>query len=232
MKDHREERIQVVLADDHRIVRQGLRLILSQQPDIVVVGEASNGYEALDLANRLHPAVVVMDIAMPECNGLQATRLIRQQCPQSQVLILSMHRDTPYVRETLRAGARGYVLKGCLDTDFAAAVRAVARGDSFLSPAISSTVLEDYREHVGDPVDSVTPRELQLLTMLADGKTSKDIARELKISVYTVDTHRSRLMRKLKLRTIGEVIRFALQRGLISLSEVDTEKPNLPEPLA
>ena len=217
MTAYREERIRVVLADDHRIVRQGLRLILAQQPDIAVVGEAADGREAVELTCRLVPNVVVMDISMPECSGLQAARLIRQQCPESHILILSMHRESAYIRETLRSGAKGYVLKGCLDTDFATAVRAVARGEAFLSPAVSTTVLEDYREHVGDPLDLVTPRELQLLIKLAEGKTSKDIAKELKISVYTVDTHRSRLMRKLKLRSIGEVIRFALQRGLISL---------------
>jgi len=137
-----------------------------------------------------------------------------------------MHNETPYVRETLRAGAKGYVLKGCIDSDFATAVRAVARGQSFLSPAISTTVLQDYREQMGDPLNSVTPRELQLLRMLAEGKTSKDIASELRLSVYTVDTHRSRVMRKLKLRSIGDVIRFALMQGLISLGGAEPPKPN------
>jgi DNA-binding NarL/FixJ family response regulator len=219
MKEHRAEPIRVVLADDHRIVRQGLCLILAQDPDITVVGEAADGHEAVELATKLKPHVVVMDIGMPGCNGLQATRLIRQQCPECQIMILSMYSDAPYVRETLRAGAKGYILKGCLDVDLPAAVRAVARGEAVLSPGVSNAVLDDYREHVRDPIDGVTPRELQLLTLLAEGKTSKDIAKELNISVYTVDAHRSRVMRKLKLRTIGEVVRFALQRGLISLRE-------------
>ena len=212
-----KDQIRVVIADDHKIVRQGLNLILSQQPDVTVVGEASDGRAAVELTAQLNPTVVVLDLSMPGCSGLEATRTIRQQCPQSQVLILSMHRETPYVRETLRAGAKGYVLKGCIDSDLVTAVRAVARGEAYLSPAISNTVIEEYRDNVQDPLNSVTPRELQLLKMLADGKTSKEIATELRISVYTVDAHRSRLMKKLKLRTIGEVIRFAIQRGLVSL---------------
>jgi DNA-binding NarL/FixJ family response regulator len=129
-----------------------------------------------------------------------------------------MHKDAPYVRETLRAGAKGYLLKDSIDSDLVVAVRAVARGEGFLSPAISATVLDDYQKHVTDPLDSVTPRERQLLQMLAEGKTSKDIATELAISIYTVDAHRSRIMKKLGLRTIGELVRFAIERGLIPLS--------------
>lgn len=212
-------RIRILLADDHKIVRQGFRLILAQQADLEVVGEASNGREALELAERLKPDVVILDIAMPVVNGVEACRSIRQQCPECNILVLSMHKDAPYVRETLRAGARGYLLKDAIDRDLVTAVRAVARGEAFLSPAISSTVLEDYQKHVSDPLDQITPRERQLLQMLAEGKTSKDIATELDISVYTVDAHRSRIMKKLKLRSIGELVRFAIQRGLIPLHD-------------
>jgi DNA-binding NarL/FixJ family response regulator len=206
------------LADDHAVVRQGFRLILAQQPDLKVVGEAANGREALALAHRLKPDVVVIDIAMPELNGVEATRLIRQECPECSVLVLSMHKDAPYVRETLRAGAKGYLLKDAIDGELVTAVRAVARGEGFLSPQVSATVLADYQKHVGDPLDLITPRERQLLQMLAEGRTSKDIASELKISVYTVDAHRSRIMKKLQLRSIGELVRFAIQRGLVPLS--------------
>jgi DNA-binding NarL/FixJ family response regulator len=202
------------LADDHSIVRQGFRLILSQQPDVDVVGEAATGRQAVDLATSLEPDVVILDIAMPEINGVEATRLIRQNCPRVAVLILSMHSDAVYVRETLRAGAKGYLLKDSVDGDLIAAVRALARGEGFLSPAVSGTVLDDYQKHVTDPLDLITNRERQILQMLAEGKTSKEIASDLDISVYTVDAHRSRVMKKLQLRTIGELIRFAMQRGL------------------
>jgi DNA-binding NarL/FixJ family response regulator len=202
------------LADDHRVVRQGFRLILSQQADIQVVGEASSGRETVDLALRLEPDLVVLDIAMPDMNGVEATRLLRQNCPRTRILILSMHKDPTYIRESLRAGAKGYLLKDAIDGDFVAAVRAVARGDGFLSPEISGTVLEDYQRHVTDPLDLITNRERQVLQLLAAGRTSKQIAAELDISVYTVDAHRGRVMKKLQLRTIGEVIRFAIDRGL------------------
>jgi DNA-binding NarL/FixJ family response regulator len=209
-----ERPVRILLADDHGIVRQGFRLILSQQPDIQVVGEASTGRQAVDLAVALQPDIAILDIAMAEINGVEATRLIRQNCPRVAVLILSMHSDAVYVRESLRAGARGYLLKDAIDGDLVAAVRALARGEAFLSPAISATVLDDYQKHVTDPLDLITNRERQILQKLAEGKTSKDIAVELDISVYTVDAHRSRIMKKLQLKTIGELIRFAIQRGL------------------
>ena len=209
--------IRILLADDHRVVRQGFRLILSQHSDMEVVGEASGGREAVDLTLRLEPNVVILDIAMGDLNGVEAARLIRQNSPRSAVLILSMHKDAVYVRESLRAGAKGYLLKDAIDGDLVAAVRAVARGDGFLSPEISGTVLDDYQKHVTDPLDLITPRERQLLQMLAEGKTSKDIAAQLQISIYTVDAHRSRIMKKLQLRSIGDLVRFALQRGIIPL---------------
>jgi two-component system response regulator NreC len=210
--------IRVLLADDHGVVRQGFRLILAQHDDVEVVGEAVNGREAVDLARKLTPDVVILDIAMPELNGVDATRLIRQELPECNVLVLSMHKDAAYVRETLRAGAKGYLLKDSIDGDLVKAVRAVAAGEGFLSPGISATVLSDYQKHVSDPLDLITPRERQLLQMLAEGKTSKDIASELKISIYTVDAHRSRIMKKLQLRSIGDLVRFAFQRGLIPLT--------------
>lgn len=215
---NKSRKTRILLVDDHHLVRRGFRLILSQHPDLDVVGESSNGHQALEMAVQLKPDVIVLDIAMPGCNGVEATRLLRQNCPGSAILILSMHKDAPYVRETLRAGAKGYLLKDSIDSDLARAVLAVARGEAFLSPAISATVLADYEKHVTDPLDQITPRERELLQLLAEGKTSKDIAAELDISVYTVDAHRSRIMKKLQLRTIGELVRFAIERGLISIT--------------
>lgn len=207
----------VLLVDDHHLVRRGFRLILSQHPDLEVVGECSNGNEALEMYRRLRPDVVVMDIAMPECNGVEATRLLRQNFPGCAVLILSMYKDAPYVRETLRAGAKGYLLKDSIDSDLVRAVRAVAKGEAFLSPAISATVLADYEKHVTDPLDQITSREREILQLLAEGMTSKEIASDLNISVYTVDAHRGRIMKKLGLRTIGDLVRFAIERGLITV---------------
>jgi two-component system response regulator NreC len=147
-------------------------------------------------------------------NGVEAARQIKQHCPATNILILTMHKDAIYLRESLRAGARGYLLKDSIDKDLIDAVRAVARGEGFLSPAVSATVLDDYQKHVTNPLDLITNRERQILQMLAEGKTSKDIASELNISVYTVDAHRSRILKKLGLRAIGDLVRFALQNGL------------------
>ena len=215
MDSTKSQRIRVLLADDHRVVRQGFRLILSQQPDVEVVGEASGGREAVDMCIRLEPNVAIMDIAMPEVNGVEATRLMRQNCPRTAVLILSMHKNAVYVRETLRAGAKGYLLKDAIDGDLVAAVRSLARGEGFLSPEVSAMVLDDYQKHVTDPLDLITNRERQILQMLGTGKTSKQIAAELDVSVYTVDAHRSRMMKKLSLRSIGEAVKFAIERGLV-----------------
>ncbi|MBI4909654.1 MAG: response regulator transcription factor [Acidobacteria bacterium] len=209
-----QRRVRVLLADDHGVVRQGFRLLLARYPDIEVIAEASNGREALDLCVQLAPDVVILDVAMPEMNGVEATRLIRQNCPTTNVLVLTMHKDAIYLRECLRAGARGYLLKDSIDKDLIDAVRAVARGEGFLSPAVSATVLDDYQKHVTNPLDLITGRERQVLQMLAQGKTSKDIASELNISVYTVDAHRSRILKKLGLRSIGDLVRFAMQNGL------------------
>ncbi len=207
--------IRVFLADDHTMVRQGFRLILSSQPDIEIVGEAGNGREAVELAEKLHPDVIVMDVAMPELNGIEATRRLAASSPRSRVLALSMHKDSVYVREILRAGARGYLLKDSIDSDLVSAVRAVARGDGYLSPGVSDAVLTDYRRHVTDPLDLLTSREREVLQLIAEGKTNKEIASSLKLSVYTVDAHRGRIMEKLNLHSTGELVRFAVRNGLI-----------------
>lgn len=208
-------KIRVLLADDHAIVRQGFRLILAAQADMEIVGEAGNGREAVELAEHLHPDIVVMDVAMPELNGIEATRRLARAAPHSRVLALSMHKDSVYVREILRAGAKGYLLKDSIDRDLLAAVRAVAAGEGYLSPGVSEAVLSDYRRHVSDPLDLLSSREREVLQMIAEGKTNKEIASALNLSVYTVDAHRGRIMEKLNLHSMGELVRFAMRHGLI-----------------
>ena len=207
-------KIQILLADDHAIVRQGFKLILNQQPDMEVIGEASDGLEAVRQVLELRPALVIMDIAMPRVNGVEATRRIIENCPDCKILILSMHKDTVYVRETLRAGAKGYLLKESIDEDLLRAVRAVAQGDGFLSPEVSGTVLNDYQK-VEDPFDLLTAREREVMQMLAEGKVAKEIATALDISVHTVDAHRGRIMKKMGLHSSTEIVRFAMRKGLI-----------------
>lgn len=207
--------IRILLADDHALVRQGFRMILEAQKDMQIVGQAGNGREAVELAEKLHPDVVIMDVAMPELNGIEATRRLAASSPRTRVLALSMHKDSVYVREILRAGARGFLLKDSGDADLVAAVRAVAKGEGYLSPAVSDAVLTDYRRHVTDPIDLLTSREREVLQMIAEGKTNKEIATALNLSVYTVEAHRGRLMEKLNLHSTGELVRFALRNGLI-----------------
>ncbi|HZU25022.1 MAG TPA: response regulator transcription factor [Bryobacteraceae bacterium] len=205
----------ILLADDHVLVRQGFKMILSAQPDLQIVGEAGNGREVLELAEKLQPDVVIMDVTMPELNGIEATRRLADVAPRARVLALSMHKDAVYVREILRAGARGYLLKDSADSDLIAAVRSIAKGEAWLSPAVSDAVLTDYRRHVTDPLDLLTSREREVLQMIAEGKTNKEIATALNLSVYTVEAHRGRIMEKLNLHSTGELVRFALRAGLI-----------------
>ena len=209
------KRIRVLLADDHAVVRQGFKMILSAQPDMEIVGEAGNGREAVELAEQLRPDIVVMDVAMPELNGIEATRRLAASVPHARVVALSMHKDSVYVREILRAGARGYLLKDSVAADLVSAIRAVARGEGYLSPAVSNAVLDDYRRHVTNPIDLLTSREREVLQMLAEGKTNKEIAVVLNLSVYTVDAHRGRIMEKLNVHSINELVRFAVRNGLI-----------------
>ncbi len=210
------KKIRVLLADDHKILRQGVRLLIDSQADMEVVGEAKTGREAIEEVRRLTPDVVVMDVSMPELNGIEGTRQICDEMKHTRVLALSMHKDAVYVREILRAGARGYLLKDSEDDDLVRAIRCVQRGEAFLSPAISDAVLSDYRKHVSNPVDLLTSREREILTMVADGKTNKDIANALNLSVYTVESHRGSVMEKLNLHNAGDIVRFALRNGLTS----------------
>ena len=190
-------------------------MILGAQPDMEIVGEAGNGHQAIELADQLKPDVIVMDVAMPELNGIEATRRIGESAPHARVLALSMHKDSVYVREVLRAGARGYLLKDSVAGDLVSAVRSVARGEGYLSPGVSDAVLDDYRKHVTNPIDLLSSREREVLQMLAEGKTNKEIATVLNLSVYTIDAHRGRIMEKLNLHSINELVRFAVRNGLI-----------------
>lgn len=207
-------KIRILLTDDHAVVRQGFKLILNQQPDLEVIGEAGSAVEALRAIGDLKPDLVIMDIGMPEVNGVEAMRRIEENYPGTKVLILSMHKDAVYVREALRAGAKGYLLKESIDQDLLRAVRAVATGAAFLSPEVSGTVLQEIRQ-LQDPLDTLTARERQILQMLAEGKVAKEVATELDVSIYTVDAHRGRIMKKLGLRSSTELVRFAMRKGII-----------------
>lgn len=210
------KKIRILLADDHAILRKGVRMMIDSEPDLEVVGEAKTGREAIDEARNLKPDIVLMDVSMPELNGIEGTRRICEELTQTKVIGLSMHRDSVYVREILRAGARGYLLKDSEDDDLIRAIRAVARGEAFLSPAVSDAVLSDYRKHVSNPVDLLTSREREVLTMIAEGKTNKEIANALNLSVYTIESHRGSVMDKLNLHNTGDIVRFALRNGLMS----------------
>ncbi len=208
--------IKILLVDDHTVVRKGIRMILSAQPDMEVVAEAKNGLEATVEAKRTQPDVVIMDVNMEGLNGIEGTRRVAEVSPRSRVLALSMHRDAVYVREMLRAGAKGYLVKDADDDALLDAVRAVARGEAYLSPSVADAVLTDYRKHVTNPIDLLTAREREVLQLIAEGKTNKDIANQLTLSVYTVEAHRSRLMEKLNLHSTGDLVRFAIRNGIIS----------------
>lgn len=209
--------IRILLVDDHAILREGLRALLSYYPDVEVVGEAEDGLQAIEYVESLSPDIVLMDIAMPGMNGLEATRRIRQKHPNVHVLILTQYEDQPYVLNLLRAGVSGYVLKRALGVDLINALRAVARGESFLYPPVATTVLEQLRQSdMGaiQDVKTLTSREQEILHRVASGETSRQIALALNISVKTVEWHRSNLMSKLDVRSVAELVRYAIEQGL------------------
>ncbi|MFN9754439.1 MAG: response regulator [bacterium] len=210
------KKIRILLVDDHTVVRRGIRMILSAQPDMEVVAEGKNGFEAIEAAGKTQPDVVIMDVNMEGMNGIEGARRIVESLPRCRVLALSMHRDAVYVREMLKAGAKGYLVKDADDDALLDAVRAVARGDAYLSPSVADSVLTDYRRHVTNPMDLLTAREREELQLIAEGQTNKDIASQLSLSVYTVEAHRGRLMEKLNLHSTGELVRFAMRNGFIS----------------
>ena len=210
-----QEVITILLADDHAVVRNGFRHLLAAQWDMEVVGEAAYGLEALRKAEELQPQVAVMDVTMPGLNGIEATRRLASVSPRTRVLALSMHKDSVYVREILRAGAKGYLLKDSSEADFLEAVRAVAHGKGYLSTEVSEAVIDDYRRHVTNPIDLLSTREREVLQHIAESRTNKEIAAALHLSVYTVEAHRGRIMEKLNLHSIGELVRFAVRNGLV-----------------
>ena len=209
----------VVLADDHAVVRDGLRVLLEAQSDISVVGDAANGRQAVRLALQLHPDVVVMDIAMPELNGIEATQQIHDASPSTQVLILSMHSTAEHIFRALQAGARGYLLKDSAGAEVVAAVRAVHAGRRYLGQKIASAVLDDYisERHRSSPLDSLSPRERQILQLVVEGKSSAEAAALLFLSPKTVDTYRSRMMQKLGIGDLPSLVKFAIQHGITQL---------------
>jgi two-component system, NarL family, response regulator NreC len=215
------EQIRILLSDDHNILRDGMRLLLERQPGFVVVGEASDGRETLDLAQNHQPDVVVMDIAMPNMNGIEATRRITEKHPRMGVVILSMHYDESYVIRSLKAGARAYLLKDAMKSELISAIHAVAEGRSFFSPKISRILQEDYVQALGrkgadDSYELLTSREREILQLVAEGKTNKEIAGTLNLSLYTVDTHRTHILQKLNLHSVPEVILYSVRKGIIS----------------
>ncbi|MBI1355178.1 MAG: response regulator [Acidobacteria bacterium] len=208
-------KIRLLLVDDHELVRHGLVVFLNGQEGYEVVGEASTGREAIELAEELRPDIVIMDVTMPEMGGVEATRRIRERLPSTRVIALSMHRDSVYVREILRAGADGYLLKESRSNDMLAAIQAVSNGEGYISPAVSQAVLEDYRKQAKAPIDLLTARERDVLQLVAEGFTNKQIAQKLNLSVYTAEGYRGRIMEKLNLHSTGELVRFAMRSGLI-----------------
>jgi two-component system response regulator NreC len=214
----------VLLVDDHVVVRQGLKALLADEPDIEVIGEASNGREALDRLAELEPDVVLMDISMPGLNGIEATRQIQQRYPDVRVVVLSMHANEEYVFQVLQAGASGYVLKQSDSLEVLTAIRAAVAGGSFLSPPISRTVIEDYVRRAeargqADDLEMLTSREREVLQLLAEGRSNREIAEELSISIKTVETHRSNMMNKLGLGSKTELVKYALRKGWAMLDE-------------
>jgi DNA-binding NarL/FixJ family response regulator len=208
--------ISVLIADDHGIVRSGLRMLLDRQTDINVVGEADDGVEALELAQAAHPDVAVLDVSMPRMTGLQAAREIVSYAPETRVLLLSMHDDERYFFEGLEAGAAGYVLKRAADTDLIDAVRTVATGQTFLSGETQRSLMRDWLDGRRDEhSDQLTPRELEVVKLIAEAHTNRQIADTLKLSEKTVESHRANLLSKLGMRDRVELVRYAIRRGLV-----------------
>jgi two-component system, NarL family, response regulator NreC len=213
--------VRILLADDHIVMRNGLRLLLERQPHLQVVGEAADGRQAVALSESANPDVVIMDIAMPNLNGIEAARQIVNRNPRTAIAILSMHSDESYVIRALKAGARAYLLKDSAEADLLAAVRALTEGKSFFSPAISKILVEDYMRQLEsrgaeDTYELLTNREREILQLLAEGRTNKEVANMLNLSLYTVETHRMHILQKLNLHSVPELILYAVRKGIIA----------------
>jgi DNA-binding NarL/FixJ family response regulator len=213
--------IRILLADDHNIMRRGLRLLLERQPGFEVVAEAADGREAAERAEATRPDIVILDIAMPNMGGIEAAQRIRALLPQAAIVILSMHSDEGYVLRALKVGAKGYLLKDSAESDLIDAIKAVSEGKAFFSPEISKILVEDYvrdmrKRGAEDSYELLTSREREILHLLAEGKSNKDIATLLDLSLYTVETHRRNLQDKLNLHSFAELILYAVRKGVIS----------------
>ncbi len=215
--------IRILLADDHKIVRDGLRSLIEDQSHMTVVGEAENGRAAIELTAELLPDIILMDVGMPDLNGVEATRRIKAEHPAIHVIALSMHSDTQFVARMLEAGAAGYLLKDCAFEELTDALEEVGQGRTYLSPTIAGPLVEDYIRRVSeDDSDNATPlspREREVLQLLAEGLISKQIARRLGVSEKTIETHRSRLMNKLGIRSVAELTKYAIRHGLTGLED-------------
>ena len=206
--------IKVVLADDHVLVRQGLKSLLEREK-LQVVAEASDGQEAVRYSESLHPDIAVVDISMPTLNGIDAVRAMSRSCPKTKTILLTQHEEDQYIREALEAGVRGYVLKSQAANDLVHAIQEVCRGSIYLSPNISRAVVEAYLSKTQDPADPLSARERQVLQLVGEGKSTKDIAAHLGISVKTAESHRARLMKKLDIHETASLVRYAIRHGLI-----------------
>jgi DNA-binding NarL/FixJ family response regulator len=213
--------IRILLGDDHAVIRRGLRLVLQEQEDFAVVGEAGDGREAVDLAETLRPDVAVLDVTMPNLNGIEAARQISAKQLGTAIVMLSMHSDESFVLRALKAGARGYVLKESRDNELISAIRLVAEGKSYFSPTVSRMLVEEYvrqlrDKDIEDSYELLTPREREILQLVAEGKSNKDIANLLNLSLYTVETHRGNILEKLNLHSLPELILYAVRKGVIA----------------
>jgi DNA-binding NarL/FixJ family response regulator len=215
--------IRILLADDHKITRQGLRSLLEKQQDMEVVAEAENGRAAVRLSAEMAPDVIIMDVTMPDLNGVEATRQILSKSPDIKIVALSMHSDATFVTEMLKSGAAGYLLKDCAFEELTRAIRAVIDEKTYLSPSISGVVVEDYIHRLSKPdfsgPDILSDREREVLQLMAEGNSTKQIAQKLHISVKTVETHRRQIMKKLDIHTVAELTKYAIRKGLTSLEK-------------
>ena len=212
------QKIKVMVVDDHAILRDGIRALIGLHDDVEIIGEASEGKEAVEKALELEPDVVVMDIAIPGMDGLEATRRIKKKNSKIQILVLTQHNNKEYVLSSIKAGAAGYVPKRAMGSELVSAIRAVHRGDSFLYPSAAAALIDDYRQQAEtEPYDRLTAREREILTLIADGHSSRQISELLFISLKTVQGHRAKIMEKLDIHNRAELIKYAVRKGLVSI---------------